>query len=347
MRTDRRERSMSVGTVLLVILMLGGLAGMAAAQPKQLQPGSTLVFPFYETAAGFDTVLTVTNLNEDRTPCGDSSYREGDIFVEFRYVDASDGNEFTRFEPLTPGDTLSVLVSHHNPFYDRGFVILTAVDPNDWFRRIAFDDLVGAAIVFDGEENRTSEYTPYVFDAIPDSSGNCTALSTDLDGDGALDFDGAEYVTFPGELVVDRFFEEGPGTSNQLTLLSTAPAGYVSQIDLVFVNNRGQEFTRAFSFNAWWTGRLSEISNIATQLGGDSDEVLPVETGWVLMSGRRILDLAGNPVDDENGDPAKPPVLGIFTQFARGLVMTTPLHFDGSLDGLEFPLGDGDPQQGN
>lgn len=327
-------------------IVAGGAAGAHAA--SQHEPGSALIFPWFESGPGMDTILTVTNTNLDKARCPGSEYRAGDVLVRYLYFDGDQSQipEFSRFELLTPGDTLSVLTSRHNLNHERGFVFVIAIDPNDWFNPIDYNYLVGSARVVDRVRDGMWEYTPCAFQAVAESADACAPASTDADGDGAADFDGIEYEKFPSRLILDSFFEETGRATNQIVFMTTAGIDLSAELNLWFWNNQGQKFTRSFRFQRSWSGTLSQISTIATNLGGDAEEFFGKQIGWVEIQPGRIVDGAGNPVPDLQGGVAKPPVLAVFAQFVNGLPISggTSLHMDGELDGLELPRGDEDPQ---
>ena len=102
-----------------------------------------------------------------------------------------------------------------------------------------------------------------------DDSGNVVAAeASDLDIDEAMDFNDLEYSRFPRTLALDSFFEERNNFANQLTLMSTAGQDYINEINFWFWNNIEDRFSRTFKFTCWWSGPLSEISNIVEDLGG-------------------------------------------------------------------------------
>ncbi len=337
--------------IALALLAVFAITTAAVAQPNHLQPGSALIFPLYDSAPGAGTVICITNLNDDNVYCGNSDFRRGDIMVHYQYIDGATWREFDRFEFLTPGDTLCVLADLHNPEQDSGFLVVTAVDPSDMDKTVDFDHLIGSCIVVQSGFNFLWSYTPYSFRALPGDGAPadlCNLPSTDSDADGACDWDGDEYDLFPAELYVDSFFQENGNFTNQLTLLSMAGADYETEVGVLFWNNIEQKFSRTFRFTCWYSGALSDISAIVTNLGGDADEIGQgaVENGWASFTGRRILDGSGNPVQNDGGGNAIPPMLGVFAQFidSTDFAGGHALHYRGSLDGLEFLTGDGDAQ---
>ena len=332
--------------LIIAATLIGSVSAMA--QPKHLEPGSVMIYPLFDSSAGAGTVICVTNTNDSEIYCEDDDNVAGDIVVHYQYIADETWFEFDRYELLTPGDTLCVLADNHNPEGERGFLVVSAVNPVDHDEAIDFDYLIGSAIVVQSGLNFLWSYTPYVFEAYASSPSDCDRNATDNDGDGALDFDDTEYDVFPSELFIDSFFEEGGQFSNQLVLMTTAGANYSATLDFLFWNNIEEKFSRSFEFRCWWTGALSDISAVVGNLGGDPNElgVNEIETGWASIKGNRIIDGAGNPVPANTGW-AIPPVLGVFAQFVTSTDFAggKALHYRGTLDGLEILVGDQDDQQ--
>jgi len=333
----------ALAVMAALILSTGALASTPPHAPFHLVPGSALIYPLYDSTAGAGTLICVTNTNTSRVYCPNNDHLAGDILLHFQYIAGDTCYEFDRYELLTPGDTLCVIADKHNPEQGKGFLVVSAAAPTTG-DKIKFDYLIGSAILVQSDLNFLWAYTPYVFRGVPQSSTPppCLFNLSDLDGDDALDFDGAEYDAFPAELFLDSFFEETGNFTNQLTLLSTAGQDYINEMNFLFWNNIEEKFSRTFKFVCWWSGPLSEISTIAKGLGGDPEELghPPVETGWLSIAGNRILDLAGNPVEIGDGVP---PVLGVFAQFitSTNFAAGRALQYRGSIDGLEILNGNG------
>jgi len=334
-------------------LACAALAMAPAASAQQSDhPASVLIFPLYDATPGAGTLLCVTNTNTETTFCPLRDNRIGDVLLHYFYVDGETWLEFDRFELLTPGDTLCVVASEHNLDRGRGFLVVTALDPNTE-NLVEFDHLIGSAILVQSDLNFLWTYAAYGMQAggRADSclSRNPDDVANGGDGDGVPDFDTVEYSGFPEIHMIDTFFEEGGshGFQNELTILSTSGPDYKNELDFLFFNNIEQKFSRSFQFTCWWSGPLSDISTIATDLRGDEEELgRNTQTGWVRLSGRRILDGAGNPVRRDDSSLALPPFLAVFMQgvtdssFAFG----KNLHVEGTIDGMEIQQGNGDPQ---
>jgi len=333
------------GLAFMAAVLMASTA-LAVGDPPptlHLQPGSALIYPLFDSTPGAGTIICVTNLNTSRVYCPQTDYREGDILAHFQYVAGDDCLEFDRYEFLTPGDTLCVISGKHNPEADKGFLVVSAVDPATG-EKVGFNYLIGSAIVVQADLNLMWSYTPYAFvSPSVQALDPCVRPETDLDDDGAMDFDGMEYALFPRELFLDSFFEETAAFGNQLTLMSTSGQDYVNEVKFLFWNNIEEKFSRTHKFVCWWSGSLSEISMIATRLDGDPEELghPPVQTGWISIAGNRILDLAGNPVEIGEGIPA---MLGVFVQLIKetDFAAGRALQYRGSLDGLELLNGNGE-----
>ncbi len=323
---------MKTTRMILLAMLVALTASVAAqAQPTHLMPGSALVFPNYNVSKGEGTIVCITNTNTDETYCEDEDFKAGDVVVHYIYIDGDNWLEFDRYELLTPGDTFCIISGRHLPDGGRGFLVAVACDPTDIDTRIKFDYLIGSAVVVESQANMLWQYTPYSFIGRPTigEPAACARVTTDISPtDDYMDFDGLEYSEFPGMLYVDSFFEESGQFDDRLTLMSLSGANYTNELSLLFWNNVEQKFSRTFRFTCWWTGQLTEISSIAGNLGGtpgDDAGTGNFQNGWLSIEPRKVLDGAGNPVED-----AVPAILGVFrtrigtSAFAAGKA----LHFD-------------------
>jgi len=342
-------RFLSRTPLVLAGLLVLVLASIAGAQPRQLQPGSVLVFPLIDNRPGHGTMVSVTNLLDDDRACP-AGERRGDVVACFRYVDGDTMHTEVMMEWLVPGDTLSVLTDRVTGI-GAGYLVVVAYDPVN-LEPMDFDFLMGSAVIAQAGPNFIFSYTPYAFEALPrrDGADPCSRRSTDVDGDGAIDFDGTEYSSFPKALVIESFIEERGIFGNSLTLLTTAEPGHTAELEFVLRNNGGASRHEGFfEFDRWWTGTVSDISFVAQDLGGDRGELgfREVETGWMRLRGSRILDGSGNPVRTRRDRIAIPPVLGVFSQYANETAFAGghALQYVGSLDGMELLGGDRDRQR--
>jgi len=318
-------------------LTVAALATPALAQsdgPRHLVPGSVMIFPVFDARDGFDTVITVTNTNDDRR-VNENRFRNGDVSVHFVYVDGETWLEFDTDEFLTPSDTISVLASQHAIDNMQGWLWVEARDPEIPECPIDFDFLIGSAILTNADFNLEWEYAPYTFRGLPGDrtgtgafgySGNGHAYIEDCENlDGFLDFNGVEYDFFPRYIYIDQYFGEGSPAelpaatfANSAYLLSTEMEGTSGTI--LFYNNNERVFSRGFRFDCWTCQPLSGFSAQATEantrIGYDPTELKGIPYGWLRFD---------SPID---------PILGTFVQqITKGgldFIAGDAMHFSGS-----------------
>jgi len=324
---------------LLAALAATTFARPATAQPVQAEPASLLVFPKFDSRDERETVLVVTNVNTDRTPCDENDgIQRGAVRLHYVYYGALEGDleknprearwlEFDRYETLSPGDTLAVRASEHDPDAEVGFLTVKALSP-DTDEPIDFDFLIGSAFVADAATDSMWSYVPYSFQGV--GNGTFSTCGHEIvEGPGTL-FDDGSYCTFPEILLLDSFCQERPGVvDGELTLMSTSGSDFLNDVDVLIFNNREERFSRQLTFRCWTSLALGDVSSVTQRLGGDPDES-EMQTGWLRLDGRRVLDLAGRPVTD--GDFVfGPAILGVFSQRMRGMgVVGRPLQYEGS-----------------
>ncbi len=286
------------------VASLLGIAGQAIADPGDAVLGraaSALIFPLVDTRPNMGTLISITNTNTSTIPCWDD-FREGDICLHYTYfgfdTDLGFCREFDIDECLTPGDTLTVLADQHNPEMEIGWLWVEARDPVS-FEPIDFDYLIGSAMVVDMGSDFLARYMPYGFRARPDlhsdSGSRCFRGSTDVDYDGAADFNGVEYDFWPEGLFLDNFFEEGGSSPEFSGLLALASCDVDFQdadtttVSFFIFNNEERRFSRDLHFECFFLDTLSSISNIFNDLRGDPNELAipgrPLPTGWLKLSG--------------------------------------------------------------
>ncbi len=268
-------------------------------------PGSALIYPIHRSGFGADqeggiyfTVVSVTNSN--LVPQNPQSFG-GSTNVQFEYVNTVYNHQdpcnpldcvvIDRTEFLTPADKLSVLTSCHNAAGGQeGYVVVTAHDPSKFKTAWAFNYLMGSELVV----------TPfggfYELNAIPFSSPVAEGEETDLDGDGQLDFDGAEYEGVPDHLYIDHFVAV---FSSSLALINLT-GGKKFQATIKFDAWNDNEFPLSATkhFTCWMEEPLEDISlifqnrflrdntpNDPRDLDIDCDGDDDIETVWAKITG--------------------------------------------------------------
>lgn len=198
-----------------------------------------------------------------------------------------DCSEFDRYEELTPADTLTLITSAHNPELAQGYLWVVAVD--DAGQPVAFDHLIGQAIQINGIEAFS-----YSTQALDFRAAAVEGSATDLDADGILDLNGAEYERAPGRLLVPRFFGQGAGgVQSELILIGLSGGrAFTTVTDLWIVNDNEVVFSAEHSFRCWDKVPLLTISQafsnsfLADFSGDDPQEgISGVESGWLRVEG--------------------------------------------------------------
>src|SRR5438309_625464 len=164
------------------------------------------------------------------------------------------------------------------PPCDRGYLIVWAIDGDD--TAIKFDGLIGDAILRDPSTDPDARLSARSYNAIPIQAGDgvvSTGDPTDLNGDGALDFDGSEYQMVTGRIFGTVRYENAVApegnVETDLTLLTLDVASNrpnpLTSVGLNFFTT-GEDLNDAgTSFYCWKEQRLTDIqSSLTTQVMG-------------------------------------------------------------------------------
>ncbi len=291
----------------LATLCMATLASSAMAGGRE--PGSVLIYPVHRSggAAGFFTVVSVTNIN--LLPATVLSLG-GSTNVHFEYVNvaANPLNPFRplncaifdRVEPLTPADTLSVLTTCHNATFapgQEGYLVISAEDPSLFQTAWSHNDLLGSELVL------SATGISFSIEAIALQSPKPAGQATDVDGDGALDFDGVEYERLADKLYIDSFLAVA---QSQLALINLTGTDQDTNTVLFSVWNDFEfPLSATLVFNCWFDQRLSAISTLFTngflagtpndpdELDINCDGVDDFETGWATIQSLGVRQPGG------------------------------------------------------
>ena len=212
--------------ILWVLILAGACEREVQAQASPMEPGSVLIFPLVSADNGTDSFVTVTNTNVDFSFDGANYDLFGDVLIHCYYVNGDDCDVTDRREFLSPGDTRTVLASHHNFFMRRGWLYVVCEDPATHLA-CDFDTpqgganlpsgIIGDCIIFSGKENfivtlpalsikcRLDQPPP----AVP-----AGAPSVVFGGSGS-----GTYDALPTSLYVSSFFEQGSLFTDELVLV--------------------------------------------------------------------------------------------------------------------------------
>ncbi|MFT7669998.1 MAG: hypothetical protein ACI8X5_002705 [Planctomycetota bacterium] len=264
--------------------------------------GSLLVFPEFDNLSGNATVLTLTNTAEGQ---------EGNLAVEFVYIDGDDCTEFNRTEYLTANDTLTVVTAQHNPNQELGFVYAFAKDAVSG-EPIVANSLIGEVFVisaymdcFECEEGvNTYSGIEYSVNAVAFQAPGQSGELTDINMDGLRNLDGVEYAMAPDAILIPRFFgqssqadasSQGAPIVDQLILISlTGGSEFDTTLDFLIYNDNEEGFSAEHTFRCWEKRPLSSISDVfgqqflADNTNHDPAEAIGpgmIETGWMRIDG--------------------------------------------------------------
>ena len=194
---------------ILCVTALTALVLAPSALADGRKPGSVLVFPVHRSGPAFTTIVSVTNTNV--LPMTPVSFG-GATMVHYEYANMVPNPidvqiplgcvVFDRYEFLTPADTLSVLTACHNAFApggQEGYLVVSAQNPSLFNTPWDFDWLMGSELVINASGGM------YSINAVPFRGVPGAFMNTDVNLDGALDFDGVEYEGIPDLLYMDSF----------------------------------------------------------------------------------------------------------------------------------------------
>jgi len=327
-------------------MLLGGLVAAAAAQPADLVPSSVLLFPTVDSreGSGKGTIISVTNTNASRIVSPTNNLRAGDVQVHYYYIEGLEpyNNVFNRQEFLTPNDMITVLAGSHNPEMEIGYLLCVAQDP-ETERAISFNYLIGDEVIVDVAQNKLWSIPAIGFRALVTGGArdNNGRLFTDVNLNGAVDFDGVEYDFYPDVLFLSSFFEQSATMEAELILVSGLGSWYRVDVNFLFYDNEEDVFSRDYAFTCWTSEKLSNISAVTRNLGGTTDEVA---SGWARIDGDfAIHTLTGALWDNEApgaGTNYDPPLEGAVVQRVLptvGFEFGHLLHHSGYQNGNEYP----------
>ncbi len=341
---------MSINQFLLTGLTALGLASAAIADGRN--PGSLLLFPEFDSRTMNVTLLTVTNTNSDFTPTAGGGFN-GSVRVEFIYIGkyAPGGSELSCLETnrehlLTPNDTLTLLTYAHNPQHEQGFVYVFAKNPQTG-QAIVFNHLIGNAVTLNGLWSLDYSMNPVSFLGIGSGAGT----TTDVDGDGIRDLDGAEYENVTDEVYIPRFLGQGGSFNSELILVGLAGGrAFETIVNFWIYNDNEEAFSAQYLFRCWARVPLGSINgafntSFLVNTNQNQNEILGAsnyESGWFKVYGATAFSSAEQIVD-----PAIYAVLVeiIGSHGAADLPFESPA-INEPRNGALYPVGpfgDGDP----
>lgn len=256
-------------SLMLTSLALAGaiLAGPAAAQVFDGDtPGSVLVFPKFQVRAD-DGQVNAQNATQIRI----ANESQDDITVHLLYVCGKRKVVGDPQQVLCPAENRTVDLTGHEtwvrdvetffrPSCKEGYIIAYAYDG---VRKVAISHnrLKGSYHIFRTQPNRQSAEQ-----AIAIQSPVAMGADTDLNGDGRLDFDGAEYRHVANTLDTDfRGTSFNPLRASELTLLTldvrSGGQNFPTRVGIDYWNEYEVPFSASHEFFCWDQIRLDHISS--------------------------------------------------------------------------------------
>ncbi len=305
--------------------------------------GSLLLFPEYDNRQQSQTLFSITN--------GCCDIQDGDIWVEFRFIDALTCQETDYTLRLTPCDTVTFLTSTVNPNSTRGYAYAFAkrVTPgpgNPGGMPIVRNKLIGQALIVDGLED-----VEYAMNAVSFLGIGPELADNDDDGDGIRDLNGpltalGEYEQAPDEILIPRFLgQDPPGTNAQfqsdLVILGLSGGSSFTTLVQFLVYNDSEDVTsQTASFYCWDKRPLVQwapatLASVLDDQGDDPDEILGAPTkmaGWIRLDG-----LSAFSSQEEITDPAIYAVL--IEKYAVDSVADLPFEKCSQANGDLLPNG--------
>lgn len=300
----------------LASLCVATLASDALAGGRE--PGSLLVYPVHRSGgapgspsndvpAGFFTVVSVTNTNLQ--PATILSLG-GSTNVHFYYVNV-DRNVFDQFKPhgcsifnrveaLTPADTLSVLTGCHNATFggQEGYLVVAAENPSQFQTSWSHNHLIGSELVL------AASGLAFSIEAVALQSPVAAGQPTDVNSNGAYDFDGVEYEALPDRLYIDSFIAV---QDSALALINfTGTDADTNRVLFSVWNDYEFPLSATLEFKCWFEAKLSHISTLFTDqflastpndpssLDIDCNGADDVETGWAIIQSLGVRNPGGS-----------------------------------------------------
>jgi len=290
----------SIRNLLLGLLSIGVAGPVAAGGNDSEQPGSVLVFPkfirgTYNDARVSGQVFHARTEFEISVKCpANTTCSNNEVFLKANWVcpgcTESSFNLKTTiggtlyFNPEGVVPVLGVLTANAFPSNattiipvapcERGYLIVWAVDSAG--SAIKQDGLIGDAVIRDAPGTTLNDFSGRSYNAIAIQAGDGVANTldfTDLNGNGALDFNGSEYQMISGNIVGTVRYEnsvlpEG-NVETDLTLLTldvvTNRPNPVTSVGFNFYDPNEGVIDAGTSFTCWREQRLTNISESLTK----------------------------------------------------------------------------------
>jgi hypothetical protein len=264
--------------VAVFCLALGVFSYDAVAGGRN--PGSCLLFPYFNTYPGNLACMTITNTGEE------------DVAIRLVWIDCCFCSPEDQWIELTAGDTFTFLDYAMNPESEMGFMYAYAVESVGSTFEKDFDFLIGQEFIFNTWALQYKEVS-YGINAVPFMALSITA-------DGLLRLDGTEYEAAPSEIFFPRFFGQDNYMFFSRVILISLTGGqfFQQQANVLVYNDNEQAFSSTVLFPCWALLNLTEVSGATSEINLLSSNHDPLEvwdgnplptghkkSGWIKFMG--------------------------------------------------------------
>ena len=230
-----------------LVLMMAPVGAEAAVYDSEV-PGSVLIFPKFDISDAHQTYLRIKNLS------GLTPQDVNEITLHYYYVCPS-CDSANRIRKFTSKDAEWINVRRDNPPCEQGYVIAWAESVFPAGVRIPHNYLIGDATIVKGADRSS-------YDAIAIQSPLPQGIpTTDLNGNGGLDFDGNEYAQVPQTSYFD-FWATRVNTQtwvatqqSLVTLLSldvnSGQENETTNVDFSCYDDKEVPFSANYEFHCW------------------------------------------------------------------------------------------------
>jgi hypothetical protein len=267
---------------LIFFIIVALLLFTRSAEAKRQNPGSCVLFPYYDAWGNTISIHTITNVSDE------------EVAVRMIIVDEDECEPKDYWFPLIAGDTFTFAAHGIWPWEERGFMYLYVTEDMYSEKEKDADVLIGQEIVMGVWGHRMVQFS---INAI-----GFQALH--LVKDGKLHLDGTEYSAAPKTLYFPRFFGQDAGFFSMVILINlTGGMHFRAKADILIYNDNGFAFTDTCQFNCFEVRTLESLAQATKKVhllnsGHDPNEPLPfanlAETGTLRISGDYAVNHTGS-----------------------------------------------------
>lgn len=266
--------------VLFVLVGLCIFSMTHDASASRQNPGSCLLFPYFENNNQTVNVISITNVNSSE-----------DLWVRLVWISDNGCNPLDFWFELTPRDTLTFTAKAVCPYQGTGFFYAYVVQGAWSTMEKDADFLIGQELVISNWDNQLANFS---LNAVSFQCLNCQA-------DGKLRLDGEEYTAAPATLYFPRFFGQTDLFLSKIVLINLTGGRYFDVETYWLISNDNEQiFSLEKHFDCFEVFKLADVGSIfynSYLLYSNHDVAEPlgfaslVETGWIEITGAEAYNL--------------------------------------------------------